>query len=355
MVKWNSSQLLDFLSSNLIVESKMEDEQKSKFYYKAAKYCFDKFKSNSFKRTEFSVKELEKIGIKNIKYPLYTIMAGPKGEYSKIFYDNTNLGGFLDFDCKINSFHIVILKRQEYKTYEDFFSIFLHEFTHFLQYKSVQNPKPLFIPWSLENLIDCYFYKREGEHRAFEDNKKIREDIIYFFYYLNNIEIYARNNELKNGKNKIDYLSKVKMINSIYERLSDLLTREKDRGIYGFNDFQDSKMDSKEGLQIYSIVFLFFMSSLYAPKKIWNEDDDAKSDFNARFKHYSFIDKRITETKDFKKFKKNFFEFYSKKDLFQAIKCIKKFIDTKEKFKFLANNISENFKNFYEKQLQKVN
>ena len=121
MVKWNSSQLLDFLSSNLIVESKMEDEQKSKFYYKAAKYCFDKFKSNSFKRTEFSVKELEKIGIKNIKYPLYTIMAGPEGEYSKIFYDNTDAGGFLYFDSKINSFYIVILKRQNYKTYEDFF------------------------------------------------------------------------------------------------------------------------------------------------------------------------------------------------------------------------------------------
>ena len=97
MVKWNSSQLLDFLSSNLIVESKMEDEQKSKLYYKAAKYCFDKFKSNSFKRTEFSVKELEKIGIKNIKYPLYTIMAGPEGEYSKIFYDNTDAGGFFLF------------------------------------------------------------------------------------------------------------------------------------------------------------------------------------------------------------------------------------------------------------------
>ena len=144
------------------------------------------------------------------------------------------------------------------------------------------------------------------------------------------------------------------MINSIYERLSDLLTREKDRGIYGFNDFQDSKMDSKEGLQIYSIVFLFFMSSLYAPKKIWNENDDAHYDFNARFKHYSFIDKRITETKDFKKFKKNFFEFYSKKDLFQAIKCIKKFINTKEKFEFLANNIIENFKNFCEKQFQKI-
>ena len=46
MVKWNSSQLLDFLSSNLIVESKMEDEQKSKFYYKAAKYCFDKSITN---------------------------------------------------------------------------------------------------------------------------------------------------------------------------------------------------------------------------------------------------------------------------------------------------------------------
>ena len=145
MVKWNSSQLLDFLSSNLIVESKMEDEQKSKFYYKAAKYCFDKFKSNSFKRTEFSVKELEKIGIKNIKYPLYTIMAGPEGEYSKIFYDNLDAGGFLNFDYKINSFRIVILERKEYKTYEDFFSIFLHEFTHFLQYKSVQNPEPLFI------------------------------------------------------------------------------------------------------------------------------------------------------------------------------------------------------------------
>lgn len=354
MVKWNSSQLLDFLSSNLIVESKMEDEQKSKFYYKAAKYCFDKFKSNSFKRTEFSVKELEKIGIKNIKYPLYIIMADPAGEYSKIFYD-TNVGtlGFLNFDSKINSFYIAILERNN-KTYEDFFNIFLHEFTHFLQYKSVQNPKSFFIPWSIEGLTDCYFYKREGEHKASEDNEKIREDMKYFFYYLNNIEIYARNNELKNGKKKIDYLSGVKKINSIYERLSDLLTREKDRGIYGFNDFQDSKMDSEKGLQIYSIVFLFFMSSLYAPKKIWNENDDAHYDFNARFKHYSFIDKRITETKDFKKFKKNFFEFYSKKDLFQVIECIKKFIDTSEKFEFLTNNIIENFKNFYEKQFQKI-
>ena len=354
MVKWNSSQLLDFLSSNLIVESKMEDEQKSKLYYKAAKYCFDKFKSNSFKRTEFSVKELEKIGIKNIKYPLYIIMAGPEGEYSEIFYNNIEAGGFIDFDLKINSFRIVILKRNNYKTYEDFFRIFLHEFTHFLQYKSVQNPEPLFIPWSIKGLTDCYFYKREGEHRAFEDNKKIREDIKYFFYYFSNVEIYARNNELKNGKNKIEYLFRVKKINPIYERLSYLLTREKDRGIYGFNDFQDSKMDSEEGLQIYSIVFLFFMSSLYAPKKIWNENDDAKYDFNARFKHYSFIDKRITETKDFKKFKKNFFEFYSKKDLFQVIECIKKFIDTSEKFEFLVNNIIENFKNFYEKQIQKV-
>lgn len=353
MVKWNSSQLLDFLSSNLIVESKMEDEQKSKFYYKAAKYCFDKFKSNSFKRTEFSVKELEKIGIKNIKYPLYTIMADPEGEYSKLFYENAHAEGFIFFDDKINSFYIALLKKNN-KTYEDFFSSFLHEFTHFLQYKSVQNPEPLFIPWSLENLTDCYFYKREGEHRAFEDNKKIREYIKYFLYNFSNIEIYARNNSLKNGKGKIEYLFRVKKMNPIYDRLSSLLTREKDRGIYGFNDFQDSKMDSKEGLQIYSIVFLFFMSSLYAPKKIWNENDDAKYDFNARFKHYSFIDKRITETKDFKKFKKNFFEFYSKKDLFQAIECIKKFIDTSEKFEFLANNISENFKNFYEKQLQKV-
>ena len=353
MVKWNSSQLLDFLSSNLIVESKMEDEQKSKFYYKAAKYCFDKFKSNSFKRTEFSVKELEKIGIKNIKYPLYTIMAGPKGEYSKLFYENVHAEAFIFFDDKINSFYIALLKKNN-KTYEDFFSSFLHEFTHFLQYKSVQNPEPLFIPWSIKSLTDCYFYKREGEHRAFEDNKKIREYIKYFFYSFSDIEIYARNNSLKNGKGKIEYLFRVKKMNPIYDRLSSLLTREKDRGIYGFNDFQDSKMDSEEGLQIYSIVFLFFMSSLYAPKKIWNENDNAKYDFNARFKHYSFIDKRITETKDFKKFKKNFFEFYSKKDLFQAIECIKKFIDTSEKFEFLANNISENFKNFYEKQLQKV-
>ena len=51
-------------------------------------------------------------------------MVGPKGEYEKIFYDNTNLGGFLNFDSKINSFYIAILKRQEYKTYEDFFNIF---------------------------------------------------------------------------------------------------------------------------------------------------------------------------------------------------------------------------------------
>lgn len=348
MVKWNSSQLLDFLSSNLIVESKMEDEQKSKFYYKAAKYCFDKFKSNSFKRTEFSVKELEKIGIKNIKYPLYIIMAGPEGEYSKIFYDNLDSEAFIFFDDKINSFYIVLLKNNN-KTYEDFFSSFLHEFTHFLQYKSVQNPEPLFIPWSIKSLTDCYFCKREGEHRAFEFNKKIREDIKYFFYNFSNIEIYARNNSLKNGKGKIEYLFRVKKSNPIYDRLSSLLNTD------NFNDFQDSKMDSEKGLQIYSMVFLFFISSLYAPKKIWNENDDAKYDFNARFKHYSFIDKRITEAKDFKKFKKNFFEFYSKKDLFQAIECIKKFIDTKEKFKFLANNISENFKNFYEKQLQKVN
>ena len=354
MVKWNSSQLLDFLSSNLIVESKMEDEQKSKFYYKAAKYCFDKFKSNSFKRTEFSVKELEKIGIKNIKYPLYTIMADPEGEYSKLFYENADAEAFIFFDDKINSFYIAILKRKN-KTYEGFFKSFLHEFTHFLQYKSVQNPKSLFILWSIEGLTNLYFYKREGEHRASEDNEKIREDMKYFFYYLNNIEIYARNNELKNGKKKIEYLSEVKTIKSIYKRLSDLLNHEKiNARFFAFNDFQNSKMDSEEGLRIYSIVFLFFMSSLYAPKKIWNENDDAKSDFNARFKHYSFIDKRITETKDFKKFKKNFFEFYSKKDLFQAIKCIKKFINTKEKFEFLANNISENFKNFYEKQFQKI-
>ena len=114
MVKWNSSQLLDFLSSNLIAESKMEDEQKSKFYYKAAKYCFDKFKSNSFKRTEFSVKELEKIGIKNIKYPLYIIMAEYGGEYSEIFGNtDTSDSGFIDFDDKINSFRIVILKREK--------------------------------------------------------------------------------------------------------------------------------------------------------------------------------------------------------------------------------------------------
>ena len=160
----------------------------------------------------------------------------------------------------------------------------------------------------------------------------------YFFYYFNNIEIYARNNELKNGKKKIEYLSEVKTIKSIYKRLSDLLNHEKiNARFFAFNDFQNSKMDSEEGLRIYSIVFLFFMSSLYAPKKIWNENDDAKSDFNARFKHYSFIDKRITETKDFKKFKKNFFEFYSKKDLSQAIECIKKFIDTSEKFEFLTN------------------
>ena len=355
MVKWNSSQLLDFLSSNLIAESKMEDEQKSKFYYKAAKYCFDKFKSNSFKRTEFSVKELEKIGIKNIKYPLYIRMANPEGEDSELFRSDPNVKGFVSFDSKINSFYIVILVK-DCKTYEESFdSYFLHEFTHFLQFKSVQNPKPLFIPWSLENLIDCYFNKSEYDEYDKNFNKELRENMKYFFYYFNNIEIYARNNELKNGKKKIEYLSEVKTIKSIYKRLSDLLNHEKiNARFFAFNDFQNSKMDSEEGLRIYSIVFLFFMSSLYAPKKIWNENDDAKSDFNARFKHYSFIDKRITETKDFKKFKKNFFEFYSKKDLFQAIKCIKKFINTKEKFEFLANNIIENFKNFYEKQFQKI-
>ena len=354
MVKWNSSQLLDFLSSNLIVESKMEDEQKSKFYYKAAKYCFDKFKSNSFKRTEFSVKELEKIGIKNIKYPLYIRMGNPEGEDSEIIRLHPNARGFINFDSKFNSFFIVILEK-DCKTDEEMFnSYFLHEFTHFLQYKSVQNPKPLFIPWSLENLIDCYFEKSEIDEDIKNLNKKLREDMKKFFYYFNNFEIYARNNELKNGKKKIEYLSEVKTIKSIYKKLSFLLNFEKEKSFLGFNDFQNSKMDSEEGLQIKSIVFLFFMSSLYAPKKIWNENDDAKSDFNARFKHYSFIDKRITETKDFKKFKKNFFEFYSKKDLFQAIECIKKFIDTKEKFKFLANNISENFKNFYEKQFQKI-
>ena len=355
MVKWNSSQLLDFLSSNLIAESKMEDEQKSKFYYKAAKYCFDKFKSNSFKRTEFSVKELEKIGIKNIKYPLYIRMANPEGEDSELFRSDPNVKGFVSFDSKINSFYIVILVK-DCKTYEESFdSYFLHEFTHFLQFKSVQNPEPLFIPWSLENLIDCYFNKSEYDEYDKNFNKELRENMKYFFYYFNNIEIYARNNELKNGKKKIEYLSEVKTIKSIYKRLSDLLNHEKiNARFFAFNDFQNSKMDSEEGLRIYSIVFLFFMSSLYAPKKIWNENDDAKSDFNARFKHYSFIDKRITETKDFKKFKKNFFEFYSKKDLFQAIKCIKKFINTKEKFEFLANDIIENFKNFCEKQFQKI-
>lgn len=354
MVKWNSSQLLDFLSSNLIVESKMEDEQKSKLYYKAAKYCFDKFKSNSFKRTEFSVKELEKIGIKNIKYPLYIRMGNPEGEDSEIFRLHPNARGFINFDSKFNSFFIVILEK-DCKTDEEIFnSYFLHEFTHFLQYKSVQNPKPLFIPWSLENLIDCYFEKSEIDEDIKNLNRELREDMKKFFYYFNNFEIYARNNELKNGKKKIEYLSEVKTIKSIYKKLSFLLDFEKEKPFLEFNVFQNSKMDSEKGLQIYSIVFLFFMSSLYAPKKIWNENDDAKYDFNARFKHYSFIDKRITETKDFKKFKKNFFEFYSKKDLFQAIECIKKFIDTKEKFKFLANNISENFKNFYEKQFQKI-
>ena len=355
MVKWNSSQLLDFLSSNLIVESKMEDEQKSKFYYKAAKYCFDKFKSNSFKRTEFSVKELEKIGIKNIKYPLYIRMGNPEGEDSEIFRLHPNARGFINFDSKFNSFFIVILEKDCKIDEEMFNSYFLHEFTHFLQYKSVQNPKPLFIPWSLENLIDCYFEKSEIDEDIKNLNKELREDMKKFFYYFNNFEIYARNNELKNGKKKIEYLSEVKTMKSIYKKkLSFLLDFEKEKPFLGFNKFQNSKMDSEEGLQIKSIVFLFFMSSLYAPKKIWNENDDAKSDFNARFKHYSFIDKRITETKDFKKFKKNFFEFYSKKDLFQAIECIKKFIDTIEKFKFLANNISENFKNFYEKQFQKI-
>lgn len=356
MVKWNSSQLLDFLSSNLIVESKMEDEQKSKFYYKAAKYCFDKFKSNSFKRTEFSVKELEKIGIKNIKYPLYIRKANPEGEDSKLFRSEPNVKGFLSFDSKINSFYIGILVK-DCKTYEECFdSYFLHEFTHFLQFKSVQNPEPLLVPWSLENLIDCYFEnKMEYDENIKNQNQELREDMKYFFYYFNNFEIYARNNELKNGKKKIEYLSGVKTIKSIYkEKLSFLLNFEKEGPKFGFEKFQNSKMDSEKGLQIYSIVFLFFMSSLYAPKKIWNGNDDVKSDFNARFKHYSFIDKRITETNDFKEFKKNFFKFYSKKDLFQEIECIKKFINTKEKFEFLANNISENFKNFYEKQFQKI-
>ena len=282
-------------------------------------------------------------------------MGNPEGEDSEIFRLHPNARGFINFDSKFNSFFIVILEK-DCKTDEEMFnSYFLHEFTHFLQYKSVQNPKPLFIPWSLENLIDCYFEESEIDEDIKNLNKKLREDMKCFFYYFNNFEIYARNNELKNGKKKIEYLSEVKTIKSIYKKkLSFLLDFEKEKPFLGFNDFQNSKMDSEKGLQIYSIVFLFFMSSLYAPKKIWNENDDVKSDFNARFKHYSFIDKRITETKDFKKFKKNFFEFYSKKDLFQAIECIKKFIDTREKFKFLANNISENFKNFYEKQFQKI-
>lgn len=276
-------------------------------------------------------------------------MGNPEGEDSEIFRLHPNARGFINFDSKFNSFFIVILEK-DFKTDEEMFNrYFLHEFTHFLQLKSVQNPKSFFIPWSLENLIDCYFEKNK-----IDEDKQLREDMKNFFYYFNNFEIYARNNELKNGKKKIEYLLEVKFIKSIYQHLSFLLDYEKNNLVFGFKDFQNSKMDSEEGLQIYSIVFLFFMSSLYAPKKIWNENDDVKSDFNARFKHYSFIDKRITETKDFQKFKKNFFKFYSKKDLFQAIECIKKFIDTREKFKFLANNISENFKNFYEKQFQKI-
>lgn len=70
MNKWNTLEVFDFLKSHLISESKTEND-KSIFNIKdAAKYCFDKFKNNSFEKTEISLEELDKLGIKNSKYPL---------------------------------------------------------------------------------------------------------------------------------------------------------------------------------------------------------------------------------------------------------------------------------------------
>lgn len=355
MVKWNILEVFDFLKSHLISESKTENE-KSIFNIKdAAKYCFDKFKNNSFEKTEISLEELDKLGIKNSKYPL---------EIS--FVDKESLeryqsaAGWFTFDNKSQRFVIklnevmstigICKDRNSDNFYQYWFLIFFHEFTHFCQFKEIGN----IYNFNIINLLSAI------DEQTYEEDKSLYKNLKHFFYFLEDIEIYARNNTFKNSdKEKTDYFRKLKFLEEKQKQITEYLQNsfklKKSWSPFEFKKFKKSGMDSEGELKIYSLIFLLFFASLTAPRKLWKKSENPKMDFNSvGVYNCSFIDNEITHTKDFKVFKKKFFDFYEKEDLANAINSIKEFIDTEEKFRFLLKNIIKNFDLFYKEQIRKI-
>lgn len=355
MNKWNTLEVFDFLKSHLISESKTEND-KSIFNIKdAAKYCFDKFKNNSFEKTEISLEELDKLGIKNSKYPL---------EIS--FVDKESLDrfhsaeGWITIDKKSQRFVIKLNEvmsfngnhdRKTDNFYNYWFQIFFHEFTHFCQFKEIGKTYDEFNIINLLSAID---------EQTYMEDKSLYEKLEYFFYLLKDIEIYARNNEFKNSeKEKFDYFRKLKFLEEKHKKITQYLQNSFKLKLswspIEFKKFQKSGMDSEGTLKIYSLIFLFFFASLKPPIKLWKNFENAKIDFNSvGLYNCSFIDNEITHTEDFKVFKKKFFDFYEKDELVNAINSIKEFIDTEEKFRFLLKNIIKNFDLFYKEQIRKI-
>lgn len=169
---------------------------------------------------------------------------------------------------------------------------------------------------------------------------------------LKDIEIYARNNEYKiSEKEKFLYFKELKSLEEKQRKITEYLQSSDNE----FEKFKKSGMNSEGFLTIYSLNFLFFFTSLTAPRKLWQKSEGPKRDFNSvGVYNCSFIDNEITNTKDFKVFKKKFFDFYEKGEAENAINSIKEFIDTEFKFRFLQKNIIKNFDRFYKEQIRKI-
>ena len=360
MNKWNILEVFDFLKSHLILESKTENG-KSIFRIKdAAKYCFDKFKKNSFEKTEISLEELDKLGIKNSKYPLeISFVDKESSDFQK------SLRGLLTFDKKSQRFVIKLngnvnvhfLGYENYDKnsdnfYKYWFQIFFHEFTHFCQMSKKD------VPWTYDINIRTLLSAIDNNRLTYERYKILNvENLKKFFYLLEDEEIYARNNGFKNSeKEKSSYIRILDFLEEEQKKITEYLQSSDNNE---FEKFKKSGIeyeeDSEGELKIYSLIFLFFFASLTAPRKLWKKSENPKMDFNSvGVYNCSFIDNEITNTKNFKVFKKKFFDFYEKDEMENVINSIKEFIDTEEKFRFLQKNIIKNFNLFYKKQIKKL-
>lgn len=181
MNKLNTLEVFNFLKSHLISESKTENG-KSIFNIKdAAKYCFDKFKNNSFEKIEISLEELDKIGIKNSKYPIEISFVDK--ESSERYKPNT---AWFTFDKKSQRFVIKLNETMVFQGYDYdkksdifykfWFPRFFHEFTHFCQYGKKEYEGVY--EFNIISLLPAF------DNQTYEDNKSLDGVLERFFICL---------------------------------------------------------------------------------------------------------------------------------------------------------------------------